>query len=73
MAIPKRLPYLLILALVGNLLLVGGPWAGAAYACSCAGTSSSEEALQSSDAVFSGEVVEIGQLPPEPPLPAPRR
>ena len=43
---------------------MGGPWAGEAYACSCAGRSlTSEGALRESDAVFSGEVVDIGRLP----------
>ena len=56
---------LLVPVLVANLVLAGGPWAGEASACSCAGGSSSpEEALRESDAVFSGEVVDIGRLPP---------
>ncbi len=36
-----------------------------AFACSCAERRSTEEAHRSSDAVFSGEVVEIGKLPME--------
>lgn len=64
---PKTWPYLLAFVLVVNLALAAGPWTERAYACSCAGTSSSEEALQSSDAVFSGKVLEVGKLPPEPP------
>lgn len=56
---------MLSVSLVASLLLTGGPWAGEAYACSCAGGSSSpEEALRKSDAVFSGEVVDTGKLPP---------
>ena len=61
----KAFPYLLILALLGNLVLAAGPHAGGAHACSCAEGRSTEEALRSSDAVFSGEVVEIGKLPME--------
>ena len=38
-----------------------------AHACSCAASRSNEEAFRWSDAVFSGEVVDIGELPPEPP------
>jgi len=34
-----------------------------AFACSCAEGRSTEEALRSSDAVFFGEVVDIGKLP----------
>lgn len=57
---PQRaFPYLLILALLGNLVLAAGPHAGEAHACSCAGTGSTEEALRRSTAVFSGEVVEV--------------
>lgn len=33
-----------------------------AHACSCAGTGDAEEELRRSDAVFSGEVVEVGEL-----------
>lgn len=55
----KAFPYLLILALLGNLVLAAGPHAGEAHACSCAGTGSTEEALRRSTVVFSGEVVEV--------------
>jgi len=58
----KACPYLLILALLGILVLAAGPYAGGAHACSCAGSGSTEEALRRSTAVFSGEVVEIGEL-----------
>ena len=51
---------------VANLLLAGGPHAGTAHACSCAGAQTTEEAFRASDAVFSGEVVEVGELPSEP-------
>lgn len=64
----KRWPLLLSLVLIANVVLAAGPGAGGAYACSCAGgSSSSEEALRRSDAVFSGEVVKLGELPPVPP------
>ena len=63
---PQRaFPYLLILALLGNLVLAAGPYAAGAHACSCAGTGSTEEALRRATAVFSGEVKEIGELPQE--------
>ena len=55
----KAFPYLLILALLGNLVLAAGPYAGGAHACSCAGPGSTEEALRRATAVFSGEVVEV--------------
>ena len=45
-------------ALVANLLLVGGPGASEAYACTCA-LVSTERQIKMSDAVFSGEVVSI--------------
>lgn len=55
-----------MLAVVGNVALAGGPLAGGAHACSCAGESmSSEEALRRSSAVFSGKVSEVGSLKPE--------
>ena len=65
----KACTYLSILALLGNLVLAAGPYAGEAHACSCAGTGSTEEALRRSTAVFSGEVVEVegpsmGQVEP---------
>lgn len=56
----------LILALAANLVLAGTLGAGGARACSCAGTSSTDEALRTSDAVFSGEVAEVragGEIP----------
>ncbi len=65
MTIPKVRPCLLILALVGNLALAAGPYAGGAHACSCAGGWSTEEEFRRSTAVFSGEVVEVGKLPME--------
>ena len=57
---------LLALSLVAGLLLAGGPYARTAYACSCAGTSSVEEELRSSDAVFAGEMVRGGLEDPRP-------
>ena len=62
----KAFPHLLILVLLGNnLVLAAGSYAGRAHACSCAGTGSTEEALQRATAVFSGEVKGIGGLPQE--------
>jgi len=55
--------WLLAIALVTNSLLLGGTQAGEAYACSCAGGGSTDEAFRRSTAVFSGEVVEVGELP----------
>ena len=51
-----------LLALLMGLSLVA---AGAqpAFACSCAGGGSTEEEFRQSTAVFSGEVVEVGELP----------
>lgn len=54
----------IFLALVMTLSLV---FLGAspARACSCAGTWDTKEEFRRSDAVFSGEVVEVGELPAE--------
>jgi hypothetical protein len=57
---------LLAAALVVNLFVAGFLTAPSAYACSCAGTSTVEESLRTSDAVFSGEVVGLGAEDPEP-------
>lgn len=51
---------ILLLALAVNAVLVGGPSAREAYACSCAGIQTPAEGLRTSDAVFSGEVVDLG-------------
>jgi hypothetical protein len=61
----KAFPYLLILALLGNLVLAAGPYAAGAHACSCAGMSDTDDVFRRSNAVFAGEVVEIGELPTE--------
>lgn len=53
---------LLALAVILPLTALG---ARPAYACSCAMAGSVEEAFRSSDAVFSGEVLEIGSPTPE--------
>jgi hypothetical protein len=42
----KAFTYLLILALLGNLVLAAGPYAAGAHVCSCVGTGSTEEALR---------------------------
>lgn len=57
---------LLAAALVVNVFVAGSLTAPSAYACSCAGTSTVEESLRTSDAVFSGEVVGFGAEDPEP-------
>ena len=62
----NRWSMLLVLVLVANLVLAGGPRVDEAYACSCAMTRSTEESFQRADAVFSGKVREIGQLPAPP-------
>lgn len=66
MAIPTRRMWLLAVALVANSLLLGGTQAGEAFACSCAGEESTEEAFQRADAVFSGEMVRGGIEDPDP-------
>jgi hypothetical protein len=58
--------WLLVMVLVANFLLLGGPYAETTQACSCAGTSNVEEELRASDAVFSGEMVRDGIEDPEP-------
>ena len=50
---------------IGNLLLMSGPYAEEAHACTCAGTSTVEEALRKSGAVFSGEAIEIEEIAPD--------
>lgn len=56
----------LIAASVACLGMVGGPYAGTAHACSCAGTPNVEEEFRASDAVFSGEMVRGGIEDPDP-------
>lgn len=53
-------------ALMVGLVLIAGPYAGPARACSCAGVPSVEEGLRGSDAVFSGEMVRGGVQDPDP-------
>ena len=55
-----RLGYVLLALLLGFSLVAVG--ARPAYACSCAGTWDTDEEFQRSDAVFAGEVVEVGEL-----------
>lgn len=57
---------LLSVALLASLLLAGGPYAGTAHACSCAGSQSVEEGLRAADAVFSGEMIRGGIEDPDP-------
>jgi hypothetical protein len=61
MALTRTKIGLLALALAANLLLAAGPGAGGASACSCAGSSSVKKELRTSDAVFSGAVVNIDE------------
>lgn len=55
---------LLSVTLIAALLLAGGPYAGTAYACSCITTSLQDE-IKRSDAVFSGTVrsIDAGATP----------
>lgn len=57
--------WFLAVALVANSLLLGSTGAGEAYACSCAGGESTEEAFRSSTAVFSGKVKKVKGASPE--------
>jgi hypothetical protein len=50
-----------------QLLLLGGPRAGAAYACSCAETRGVEETLEKSSVVFSGKATKVEEFSPESP------
>lgn len=52
--------------LMATLPMAGGPYAGTAYACSCAGASSVGEELRYSDAVFVGEMIRGGLEDPRP-------
>lgn len=56
---------ILALSLVTGLLLAG-PYAGTAHACSCAGAQSVAAAYRGADAVFSGEMVRGGLPDPAP-------
>ncbi len=56
----------LLMALVMTVLLAATFNVHAAYACSCAGPWSTEESFRKADAVFSGEVADIGRLPAQP-------
>ncbi|MDQ4128217.1 MAG: hypothetical protein M3151_09775 [Actinomycetota bacterium] len=62
---PKSRIWFLTLVLTANFLLMGGPHAGEAYACSCAGTRDVGETFEGSDAVFSGKVVKAEEEPPD--------
>lgn len=57
---------LLVCVLVANLALVGGPGVRSAYACSCVEIATPAKELESSDAVFVGEVAESGLEDPDP-------
>ena len=58
-----RAGYVSLALLLGFSLVAVG--ARPAYACSCAGMWDTDEEFQRSDAVFIGEVVEVGELPVE--------
>ncbi len=49
-----------------SLSLAGGPYAGTAHACSCAGSSDASAAYDGADAVFAGEMVRGGLEDPDP-------
>lgn len=66
MILLRRRMWLLVMALVVNSLLLGGPYVQTAHACSCGGTPNVEEEFRASDAVFSGEMVRDGIEDPEP-------
>ena len=55
---------LLVAAFLACLVMVGGPYAGTARACSCAGSSNVVAAYR--DAVFAGEMVRGGIEDPDP-------
>lgn len=57
---------MLFVALMTSLSLAGGPYAGPAHACSCAGASDVAAAYDNADAVFSGEMVRGGLADPDP-------
>lgn len=57
----RRSIFLLVVLLVANLLLASTFGAQAAHACSCASGVTPEETFQTSDAVFSGEVVDVSE------------
>lgn len=56
----------LAVALVANLFVAGTFDARIAYACTCAGIQTPAEGLRESEAVFSGEVVDLGAEDPQP-------
>ncbi len=55
-----------IVVLALSLSLAGGPYAGTAHACSCAGGSDASAAYEGADAVFAGEMVRGGLEDPDP-------
>jgi hypothetical protein len=66
-ALPGRRVWFLAVTLVVNSLLLGGPRAGEAYACTCAETRGVEEALERSSAVFSGKATKVEEFSSESP------
>jgi hypothetical protein len=61
----KRVRFFII-ALAVTLSLAGGPYAGTAHACSCAGSSDASAAYDGADAVFAGEMIRGGLEDPDP-------
>ncbi len=72
MTLPRRQAWFLAVALIVNLLRLGGPRAGEAHACGCAVAANAdesvvEESFEKSAAVFSGKVVKVEEAPSVPP------
>ena len=57
---------LLVAAFLACLVMVGGPYAGTAHACSCAGFPDVAAAYRDADAEFAGEMVRGGIEDPDP-------
>ncbi len=56
----------LVAAFLACLVMMGGPYAGTAHACSCVGSSNVAAAYRGADAVFAGEMVRGGIEDPDP-------
>lgn len=66
MALSQMRVRLAVVVLALSLSLAGGPYAGTAHACSCAGVSDASAAYDGADAVFAGEMVRGGLEDPDP-------
>jgi hypothetical protein len=62
--LPRRRVRFLAVALVVNSLLLGGPRADEAHACTCAETRGVEETFERSSAVFSGKATKVEEFSP---------